>query len=171
MTKFTLRYLIAFLLLIPAQAIVFNRLILFNVAVPEVFVYLIVMLPITMSVNSSMLLSFLAGIVLDAFCDTPGVNACSATLLSFVRNSVFHLYVSVDDDLASRIPSSISMGYAAFSKYVLTMSFIYCTILFTIESFQFFNIGLLLLRIISSTIYTFLVVYALNCIAVRPRES
>ncbi|MDE6157933.1 MAG: rod shape-determining protein MreD, partial [Muribaculaceae bacterium] len=125
MTKFAIKYALCFLLLIPAQAIIFNHMILFNVAVPLVFVYLIVMLPVTLGTNLSTFLGFLAGLTLDVFCDTPGVNALCCTVLSFARKPVFHLYVSTDDDLAGRSPSSHTMGYAAYMKFMLTMVLIY----------------------------------------------
>lgn len=171
MTKFAIRYLIAFLLLIPAQAIIFNHLILFDVAVPLVFIYLIIMLPITLGTNISTTLGFLAGLGVDIFCDTPGVNALSCTLLAFARKPIFHLYVSTDDDLAGRSPSSRNMGHAAYMKFMVTMALIYCALVFTIEAFQFFNFRLLVLRIAASTVYTFILLYALDCFTLRNRAS
>lgn len=170
MTKFAIKYALCFLLLIPAQAIIFNHMILFNVAVPLVFVYLIVMLPVTLGTNLSTFLGFLAGLTLDVFCDTPGVNALCCTVLSFARKPVFHLYVSTDDDLAGRSPSSHTMGYAAYMKFMLTMVVIYCMMMFAIESFQLYNFRLLLIRVAASSAYTFLMLYALDCLLVRRRD-
>ncbi|MCM1066542.1 MAG: hypothetical protein NC418_03090 [Muribaculaceae bacterium] len=171
MTKFAIRYAICFLLLIPAQAIIFNHLILFNVAVPLVFVYLIVMLPLTLGTNMSVTLGFLAGLLLDVFCDTPGVNTLCSTVLAFARKPVFHLYVSTDDDLAGRSPSSHTMGHSAYMKFMVTMVLIYCLLMFTIESFQFYSFRLTLIRIAASTAYTFVLLYALDCLLARKRES
>lgn len=171
MTKFAIKYAIAFLLLVPAQAIVFNHMILLNVAVPVVFIYLIIMLPVTIGTNLSTLLGFLAGFLLDMFCDTPGVNALCATVLAFARKPIFHLYVSMDDDLAGRSPSSRTMGHAAFMKFMLTMVVAYCAMVFTVEAFQFFNFRLLVLRILASSAYTFILLYALDCLSLRPREA
>lgn len=171
MSKFIIKYILLFLLLIPAQAIVFNHLILFDVAVPVVFIYLIIMLPVTIGTNWSLFAGFLAGLTLDMFCDTPGVNALCSTVLAFVRKPVFHLYVSIDDDLAGRSPSSRSMGHAAFMKFLITMTTLYCAMLFTIEAFQFFNFRLLVLRIVSSTAYTFILLYAIDCLGLRSREA
>lgn len=170
MTKFFVKYALVFLLLIPAQAIVFNHLILFNVAVPMVFIYLILTLPVTVGTNLGVLLGFLAGFMLDVFCDTPGVNALCCTVLAFVRKPVFHLYVSLDDDLAGRSPSSQTMGHAAYMKYMVTMVLIYCAMVFTIEAFQFFSFGLLVLRIAASSAYTFILLYALDCLTMRRRD-
>ncbi len=167
MTKLAIRYALLFLLLIPAQAIVFNHIILFNVAVPLVFLYLLISLPVTLGTNKSTMLGFLAGMALDVFCDTPGVNALCCTILAFARKPIFHLYVSMDDDLASRSPSSHSMGLAAYLKFMLTMVALYCAMMFTIEAFQFFNFRLLVLRIVASTAYTFLLLYAIDSISSR----
>ncbi len=171
MTKFAIRYAITFLLLIPAQAIIFNHLILFDVAVPIVFIYLILILPLTLGTNLSTALGFLCGLGVDIFCDTPGVNALSCTLLAFARKPLFHLYVSMDDDLAGRSPSSYNMGHSAYMKFMVTMVLIYCTLVFTVEAFQFFNFRLLLLRIAASTLYTFILLYALDNLTFRNREA
>ncbi len=167
MTKSVLRYALAFLLLIPLQAIVFNHLILFNVAVPFVFLYLIIMLPLTVSVNTAMLLGFFTGLVLDIFCDTPGLNALCCTVLAFSRKLLFHLYMSIDDDLAGRSPSSRTMGMASFMKFLISAVLLYCLMLFTVEAFQLFNLRLLVLRIVASTAYTFLFLYALDSLIGR----
>lgn len=171
MTKFAVRFAIVFLLLIPLQAIVFNHLVIFNVAVPLVFLYLIVILPMSMGPNTTMALSFLSGFALDILCDTPGVNSLCCTVLAFSRRRLFHLYVSMDDDLGGRSPSSRTMGHSAFMKFLLTMVFIYCLMLFTIEAFQIFNIRLLLLRIFASTAYTFVLLYAIDSLFGRAAEA
>lgn len=171
MTNFFIKYALWFLLLIPAQAIVFNHMILFNVAVPIVFIYLIITLPVTLGTNRSVALGFLAGLLLDIFCDTPGVNSLGCTVLAFARKPIFHLYVSMDDDLAGRSPSSFAMGHAAFMKFMLTMVLAYCAMFFTIEAFQFFSFRLLVLRIAASSAYTFILLYALDCLTLRRREA
>lgn len=171
MTKFFIKYAIYFLLMIPAQAIIFNHAILFNVAVPLVFIWLIIMLPVTIGVNLSVTIGFLTGLLLDIFCDTPGVNALCCTVLSFVRKPVFHLYVSMDDDLAGRSPSTRTMGHSAFMKFLSTMVLIYSAMIFTVEAFQFFSFRLLVLRIIASSAYTFVLLYAFDSLRRGRRES
>lgn len=171
MSHFAIRYLIAFILLVPLQALVFDHMVLFNVAVPFVFIYLIVMLPVTMSTNLSVLLGFLAGFAMDLFADTPGLNALSCTILSFVRKPVFHLYMTMDDDLAGRTPSSQTMGSGSFLKYLLTLTVVFCSLIFIIEAFQLFIPGLMLTRIVASTTYTFLLLYTLDSLLIRRREK
>ena len=167
MSKTVLTLIILFLVLIPAQAVIFNNLILFNVALPLVFIYLIISLPVTLSTNWSLTIGFVTGLAVDIFLDTPGMNALACTNLAFLRKPVYHLYMSYDDDLSGLRPSISTMGSAAYFKYLLTMVFVYCLMLFAIEAFQFFNIRLLLMRTVFSTIFTFIIIYAIDSLSFK----
>lgn len=169
MTKYAIKYALMFVILVVAQAVVFNHMVLFGVAVPLVFLYLIISLPVTVGTNISVALGFLAGLAVDVFCDTPGLNALCCTILAFVRKPMFHLYVSYDDDLAGHTPSSLSMGHFIFMKYLLTMVALYCLMVFGIEAMQVFTLRALV-RIVASTAYTFVLLYALDCLSLRSRE-
>lgn len=171
MNNNTLASALAFLLLIPAQALVFNNLILFNAAVPLAFIYLIITLPVTYSANAAMTIGFLAGLCVDILSDTPGVNALAATVLAFVRRPVFHLYMAADNDLAEQRPSPRNMGVPAFLKYAGTMVFLYCLTYFTIEALGHFDLSLFLLRVSASSVYTLIMLYGLTFITVHRHEK
>lgn len=171
MNKTSLTLLVLFLVLIPAQALVFNNLVLFNVAVPFVFIFLLITLPVTFSANLAMTIGFVTGLTVDILADTAGVNALASTILAFVRRPVFHLYMPVDNDLAEQRPSLRNMGVAAFLKFAVTMALIYCMTVFLIECIGCFNLKLLILRTLSSTVYTFIMIYALACLTVGRREK
>lgn len=171
MNKTALSLLLLFLVLVPAQAVFFNNLVLFNVAVPLVFIYIIITLPVTYSPTLAMTIGFLTGLAIDILSDTPGVNALSCTILAFVRRPVFNLYVSSDNDLADQRPSLRTMGTAAFLKYALTMVVVYCTMVFSIEALQVFNLRLYLLRVGCSSVFTFIIIYAIACLTRSNREK
>ena len=129
MNRTSLKFLLTFLLLVPAQALVFNHLVLFGTAVPLVFIYLIIILPVTLGTNLSVAAGFLTGLCVDIFSDTPGVNALSCTIL------------------------------------------LYCVLVFSIEAFQFFIFRLLVLRTVTSAIYTILLIYAIDSLTISRREK
>lgn len=167
MNKSILNILLAAVLLVPAQGIIFNHLILFHVAIPLVFIYVIVNMPVTLGTCWAMTIAFLTGLGVDIFSDTLGLNALACTVLAFVRKPVYHLYMPIDDDLAGQCPGLRTMGAPAYLKYLITMTVIYCTLVFVIEAFQFVNIGLMLQRICFSSALTFVIVYALNTLSFR----
>ena len=161
MNKTAINILLTALVLIPVQAVFFNNMVLFNVAVPIVFIYIIISLPITYSAVMAMTIGFLTGTAVDVLSDTLGVNALCCTLLAFMQHGVFHLYVSSDIDLAEQRPSPRNMGAAAYMKYALTMTLLYCLMEFGIEAAMVFNLRLLVLRVIFSTIYSFVFIYGI----------
>ncbi len=171
MSKTALTLLLLFLILIPAQAVFFNNLVLFNLAVPLVFIYLIITLPITLNDSLALTIGFLTGLSVDILSDTPGVNALASTILTALRKPIFHLYVSSDIDLADQRPLPKTMGTAAFLKYAGTMVAIYCTMVFSIEALKVFNIELYLLRILCSSVFTFIIIYAIACLTSPGREK
>ena len=58
-------------------------------------------------------------------------------------------------------------GHIGDLKYLLTMVFIYCFTVFTIEAFQFFNFRLLILRTIFSTMFTLIIIYAIDSLSFK----
>lgn len=171
MNKTTLSLLLLFVILMPAQAVLFNNLVLFNVALPIVFIYLIITLPVTMSETLAISVGFFTGLCLDIMSDTLGVNALCCTLLAALRRPVFHLYMPSDNDLADQRPLPRTMGTAAFLKYAGTMTVIYCTMYFTVDSLRIFNVELWLLRIASSSLFSFVIIYAIACLTSPLREK
>lgn len=166
-----LGYMMSFFMLVLAQAVIFNNIVLFNVAMPLVFIYFIVSLPITLGTNLSLTIGFLTGLAVDIFSDTQGLNSLSCTLLTFIRKPVFHFYVQKDEDLGGARPSLRTMGSVAYLKYLFSMTLIYCLLVFGFEAFSFFNIGNLILRVVCSTAFTFVVIYALDSFSLRSREK
>lgn len=167
MTKTVFTFILLYIILIPAQAVIFNNLILFNVALPLVFIYLIISLPVTLSTNWAMTIGFFTGLATDIFSDTPGINALACTLAAFLRKPIYHLYMSYDDDLSGMRPGITTMGAPAYLKYMLTMVFLYCLTVFAIEAFQFFNLRLLILRTVFSTLFTFIIIYAIDSLSIK----
>lgn len=171
MSKATIRYLILYCLLLPIQVIVLNRLVLFNCAIPLAFIYLLTVLPASFGTNRSLSLGFVTGLIVDAFMDTYGLNALCCTILAFVRKPVLHMYILRDEEQSVQPCDMHSLGMAVFLKYNLTMSLIYCAMLFMVEAFSFFDVKRLLLRTVASTIYTFVIIAAISGLYNSRREK
>lgn len=170
MSKTTLQFILLAVILVLTQVLVFNHVCLFNVAVPLVFIYLIVRLPVTMSVNWVLTVSFILGLTVDVFSDTYGMNTLSCTILAMVRKPVIRLYVPREEDLARPEPSIRSLGAAVYFKYLLTMTLIYCTLIFVIEAFTFFNPLQLVLRIVCSTLLSMVIMLGIDSL-MTPRSE
>ncbi len=171
MIKTQIQYILMFAILVLAQAVVFNHICLFGIAVPLVFIYLIIKLPVTLNTNWALTIGFFLGLIVDIFSNTQGLNALSCLILAAMRHGVLHLYFPREDDMTDSIPSSKSIGREVYLKYLFSMSLLYCLVFFMIESMTFFNLGRLIMKIIGSSVLTFLFLMIIDSLTTRRREK
>ncbi len=159
------------IILILAQAVVFNHVCLWGIAIPFVFLYIIIKLPISLSKEWLFTLGFIIGFIIDIFSDTLGMNMLACTLLATLRRPALRLYINRDDELTDPYPSIRTFGMFTYIKYVLTISLIYCTLIFFIDAFSVFNIMHLLGSIITSTLLTTIIIVCIDSLIVRKGEK
>ena len=157
MTKVTHR-LGWFLGLAMLQVLVLNQMHIWGYATPFLYIYFILKINTRTSRNALMLWAFALGLVIDIFGNTPGMNAASVILLAFSRTSILRLVTLRDIDEGFR-PSVRSMGVSSFMRYVFLSCSLFCTVLFLIDTFSFYDFPVLLLKILSSIISTMLCVF------------
>jgi rod shape-determining protein MreD len=160
MTKVTHR-LGWFLGLAMLQVLVLNQMHIWGYATPFLYIYFILKLNTRTSRNALMLWAFALGLVIDIFGNTPGMNAASVILLAFSRTSILRLVTLRDIDEGFR-PSVRSMGVSSFMRYVFLSCSLFCTVLFLIDTFSFYDFPVLLLKILSSIISTMLCVFCVE---------
>lgn len=131
-------------------------------ALPLIFIFFFISLPVNMNVKWVITLAFLSGLSVDIFSDTPGLNSLCCTIASALRLPVMRLYVPRDEDIQALIPSPKSVGRSNYIKYLLTMVTLYCFLFYIVLSFEFFNLGLLLSRIFFSSALTFVLMLAFS---------
>ena len=83
----------------------------------------------------------------------------------------FGLYVTRKDEIADTIPSIKSLGISVYMKYLLTMTLLYCVIIVSIEAFTFHNALMSVLRALSSTILSFVVMLGIDSLVNTKHEK
>ena len=170
MTRNIIQFVILFFLLVLAQAIC-SKICLFNVAVPIIFIYFIIRLPLSLGVNWLMTLSFLIGLVIDIFNNSLGMNALSCVILAISKRPVFRLYFPREDDITDTIPSIDSLGLSVYFRFMSSLTLIYCALLFGIQAFSLMNIGLTLLRIAASSLLSIILILGIDSLSASHREK
>lgn len=171
MSKSLFNNILLFIVLVVSQAIIFNNLVLFNSAVAFVFLYFIILQPISMNINALMTVSFLLGLSVDIFNDTAGLNALCCTVLAFIRKPIFHLYVPRDEDFSNRLLKISSLGVSVYLRYSLSMVIVYCFMYFMVEAINYADIQRAIVRAIATVIFTFVVIYAVDNLTFKTREK
>lgn len=164
-----IKYAILFIVLVLLQVLVLNGISFFGYAVPFAYIYFILKLPIGYNRNLTVLLGFLLGFSIDLFCSTPGINAAATTLIAFISRPMQGLFF-MTDDYNDQTPSYGLLRFS-YMKYAIFMILIHHIALISIESFSFFNIKLVLLRVVLSTILTSVLIFAFEGFSTKKKNS
>lgn len=170
MTRNIIQFVILFFVLVLAQAIC-SKICLFNVAVPIIFIYFIIRLPLSLGVNWLMTIAFFTGLVIDIFNNSLGMNALSCVILAISKRPVFRLYMPREDDITDTIPSIDSLGFSVYFRFMSSLTLIYCALLFGIQAFSMMNIGLTLLRIAASSLLSIILILGIDSLSTNHREK
>lgn len=158
-----LKRVVWFVILCGVQALVLNHIHLFNCATPLLYVYFVVLFPLNYPKWGLLLWSFMLGLVIDMFSNTPGEAAASLTLVGASQPYFFQLFVQRDapEDIK---PSLRTIGPTKFSFYAFTLVLLHCLVFFTLESFNFFNWLQWLECILGSTLITFILIMTIESV-------
>ena len=105
-----LRGFIYFVVLVLVQVLILNNIHFLRVATPFLYLYFILKMPVGSSRMNVVFFSFLIGLTIDIFSNTPGMHAFACTLVGFIRHLLIQLLMG--KDLSEGInPSYKTFGY------------------------------------------------------------
>lgn len=145
--------LVMFVVLLLAQVLVLNRVWLLNVATPLLYVYFAITFPRNTEKGEVLAWCFILGLLIDTFSNTPGLAACSLTLIGMIQTYLVELFVPRDSAENLEV-SAATLGWGKFSTLSAILILIYCLLFFILEAFNFFDWQLWLLRAVCSAALT-----------------
>jgi rod shape-determining protein MreD len=134
----TIKRILLFLAFALAQALLFNRIQLFNSATPLFYVYFVLMFPRNYPKWGILLWSFALGFIVDMFSNTPGVACASMTLIGALQPYLLMPFLPHDSE-ENHPSSAAALGWRKFLSYASVVVLIYCLVFFSLEAFTFFN--------------------------------
>lgn len=155
--------LIMFVVLALAQVLILNRVWLFDVATPLLYVFFAITFPRNTPRWEILLWCFLLGLVIDVFSNTPGLAAGTMTLVGFLQPYLLELFVP-RDSVDNLEVSAATLGPANYGLLCVLLVLIYCLVFFGLEAFNFFDWQYWLLRASSSTVLILVMIMAIESI-------
>jgi rod shape-determining protein MreD len=152
---------INFVIFITLQVLLLNNVHLFGVATLFLYIYVIIKIPINITRSQIIVVSFLLGLIMDMFTNTPGMHAAACTLAGFFREPLMNVYIG-REMLEEGVPSFHLFGRAAYFKWIISIVILHHVTLFLIESLSLFDPFFLTLRIIASVIMTSFCIFILE---------
>ena len=138
MTTNFLKRLATFVTLCLVQSLVLNNIHVFGCATPLLYVYFVLQFRRNYPKWAILLWCFCLGVAIDTFSNTPGVTSASLVVIGAIQPYYFEMFLPHEaaDDLK---PSVRNMGFVKFLFYSFVMTLLFCSLFFTLETFNFFN--------------------------------
>lgn len=144
-----------FILLIFAQVVIFNNFNLFGFINPYPYILFIMLFPVNGNKNVLLLTSFLLGIAMDMFSNSGGVHAASCLVLAYFRPAIFKFAFGLSYEYQTvRLDDVLTPERFSF---ILIAVVIHHFTLFLLEVFRLVFFWDVLLRTLSSTIFSIVV--------------
>lgn len=170
MNKLIFVNLFRFLALVFIQVFLLKNTGYYNLATPYIYILFILLLPFGIPNTLLFLLAFITGITVDAFYNTPGINAAACSLLAFVRILFISVTVHKDGFDNEPDPSLSNMGFRWFLFYSCLLTFFHHLILFLLETFSLYDIHYTLIRVVFSSLLTVFLILVCELIFFRKKE-
>ena len=124
-----------FVILVLIQGVIISQVQISRYAVPLLYVVFILKLPSDTGRKSLLFYSFLIGLCVDVFGNTPGLNATASLWLAMARPLLLRWQTS-RDATESFVPGIKSMRFAPYLRYVLPSVLLHSAVLNVIDAFS-----------------------------------
>ncbi|WP_295649062.1 rod shape-determining protein MreD [uncultured Mucilaginibacter sp.] len=162
--------LVRFAILVFLQVFLLKNFTLYNLSTPYPYILFILLLQFQTPNIVLFVLSFVIGITIDAFYDTPGLHAAACTLLAFAR--ILFISVTVEKDGFDNEPDPTldAMGFRWFFMYALILTLIHHFFLFNLEVFRISEIQYTFTRFVLSSVFTVFLMLISGLLFFRRKE-
>lgn len=152
-----------------AQVILLKNLVVFDNAFCFVYIGFLIFLPVDMERPALMLIGFFLGLSVDIFYDSLGIHAAASVFIGFIRPTLINALTPQGGYEIGISPGLQKMGFSWFLTYTGLLVFAHHFAIFYIEAGGFSMFFFTFVKVVSSTIFTFLVLYLVQVLSSRRR--
>jgi rod shape-determining protein MreD len=159
MIKWIPKYSLLFIVCIVLQVFIFNEMQISRYFNPSFYLLFLLLLPFESPRWLLLISSFLLGLIIDAYANTPGLNTAAIVFVAFIRPEVLNLFSPRDGFEPGTTPRISYYGFNWFFKYTLIIVVIHQFLLFFLEAFTFrFALTTISIAMINSLLTCFFII-------------
>lgn len=155
MNNVLLSNIFRFVLLSTVQITIFNNMNFMGFISPFPYLLFIILYPVNGNKYGLLLASFLLGLIMDMFCNSGGIHATASLILAFSRPNIFKFSFGLSYEYQT-IKLNDVLTPERFSFILLSVVIHHFT-LFLLEAFRLSFFWDVLIRTLSSTIFTIII--------------
>ncbi len=159
-----------FILLVATQVLLIDHMQLGGYINPPVYVLFILLLPFQTPGWVLLITSFILGLSVDAFSNSTGLHAASSVFMAFIRPYIIKGVGAPAEYEGHLDPGIHDMGTNWFLVYSGILIFMHQLAYGILESFYLREAGIILLRVLLSTVATLVIVVLIEYLFTRKKK-
>jgi rod shape-determining protein MreD len=158
MNRITPQQIVLFFVYLLYQVMILQNVVLFHTAFCFLYVLYLIILPVEVNPLVLMGIGFLMGFAIDLFYESIGLHAFASVLLMYVRNYWLNQLTPQGGYDSNSVPSLAMNGVQWFVVYATPLIFLHHALLFFMEAGGFGMFWFTLSKVLTSTIFTTVVI-------------
>ena len=163
--------IIRFIAYVGVQVVLLKNLVIFDSAFCLVYIGFLLFMPIDIGRPLLMLIGFFLGLTVDIFYDSLGIHAAASVLLGYIRPTWINALTPQGGYDIGISPGYQKMGFGWYFAYSGLLLLIHHLTIFYIEAGGFHLFFFTLVKVIFSTLFTFLVLLLIQLLFSRGSRS
>ena len=159
MSPIVTKNILRFVSLLFLQVLVIDHIQISSMVTPFIYILAIIMLPFNTPRWLLLFSAFILGFFVDIFSGTMGLNMSAILIAAFIRPYVLNLISFGRDYEDEEVPNLRNLGVDRFVAYISIMIVVHHSAIFLLEVFRLNELGTTFLRIIYSSLATFVLVF------------
>ncbi|HOI49794.1 MAG TPA: rod shape-determining protein MreD [Prolixibacteraceae bacterium] len=148
-----IKYPVMFVTVVLIQVLLLNQIQFSGFVNPYLYLLFILLLPVSMARYQVLLLSFLLGLTIDVFSNTPGIHAAATVFAGFLRSPLIGRLSGRESEI-NDYPGLKQNGMRWFVLYTAVMVILHHFFLFYVEVFTLSRFFATFFRSLASSVFT-----------------
>jgi hypothetical protein len=158
MSRINIFHIISFFVFLLYQVLILQNVVLFHTAFCYLYVLYLLLLPVDSNPLVLMIIGFAMGFIVDLFYESLGLHAFACVMMMYMRNYWLNSITPQGGYDNNSVPSLALSGVQWFLVYITPLIFTHHALLFYIEAGGFGMFWFTLWKVITSTLFTTLVI-------------
>lgn len=171
MTQLILRNTARFFLLVLLQVLIFDRLAVSSVYVPQVYILFILLLPFETPRWLLLVLSCLIGLCIDLFSYTVGLHTAACTLIGYLAPWLQTLVASRQSYEPGIQPGIRGLGFRWFLSYTLLLVSFHHILIYYLDAFRLSGFFMTLFHALINIVITTAAILIIQVLTTRNKKG
>jgi len=164
------KQLFQFIFLFILQVFILNRICLWEVVTPMIYIVFIFSLPFSTPKWLVVLLGFCCGFLMDTFSGVLGFHALATLIIAFLRAATIRIISQRTEREEHLLPIFHDMKFGWYLKYVFCLTFIHQFVYYFTDVLSFHNFGKLMLVVSENTLGSLVCIFLIQILIYKPSK-